>query len=197
MLYRRFGTAVTYSFNEGPVVAATDSYSRLLSVLHWTMGGAIVGCVGTVTLAQNTKDKEWKGRLMWTHKSLALIVLALVPARLGARYFSRIPKALPGRKIEHLAGKLSHLAMYGFMIGLPVSGALMGYYSGFGLPFFMWKIPGASKEDKNVPLAKAMFKVHSLVGQALFYAIPLHAGAAFYHVFKGQKIFSRINPFLH
>jgi cytochrome b561 len=189
---RRTFTTVPYTY-EAPV--AVERYSRGLSILHWSIAGGIIGAVGCVKLAQNTKDKEWKGRLMNTHKSLALIVLALVPMRLAARLTSKIPSMLPGSVLEHKAASATHVALYGFMLAMPVTGVAMGYYSGFGVPFFT--LPKAIKGSAtpNKEIAGAAYKVHALAGQALVYFIPLHVGASLFHAFRGQKIFSRVSIF--
>lgn len=172
-----------------------EQYSRSLSVLHWAIGGGIVGAVACVKVAQNMEDKEWKSRLMTTHKSLALIVLALVPLRVGARFYSHIPKALAGASYQHTAATWSHRALYGLMLSLPVSGVAMGYFSGFGVPFFGIKkaVPGSSTPDKEV--AGMAYKAHSYMGQALVWILPLHVGASIMHAWRGQKIFRRISPF--
>ena len=188
----RVFTTVPYTY-EAPVVV--DRYSRSLSVLHWAIGGGIVGAVACVKLAQNTKDKEWKARLMTTHKSLALVVLALVPLRMGARFYSHIPKMLPGSLLEQKAARASHTALYGFMLALPVSGVAMGYYSGYGVPFFAVRKAIKGAETPNKAIAGAAYKVHALAGQVFVYFLPLHIGASLLHTWRGQKIFSRINPF--
>ena len=46
------------------------------------------------------------------------------------------PKALPGSLVEHWVANLSHIAMYGFMLGMPATGIAMGYYGGKGVPFW-------------------------------------------------------------
>jgi cytochrome b561 len=104
------------------------------------------------------QDKEWKGRLMNIHKSMAMIVLALLPLRLGARYVSKVPAMLAGSKLEHFAARSSHAALYGFMTLMPVSGLAMGYYSGFGAPFFFFpRMPGSTTPNKE--LAGKIYKV--------------------------------------
>ncbi|KAJ3270638.1 hypothetical protein HDV01_007526 [Terramyces sp. JEL0728] len=158
-----------------------------------SFGGAVIGTVGAVKMAQNTSDKTEKRNLMNIHKSFALIVAVLVPGRIGARLLTKSPINLPGTKVEHFASHTSHLALYGLMVGLPASGITMGYFSGSGLPFFGWKIPGAAEPKKQV--SGAAYKAHRLMGQIIVYLIPLHIGAAFYHTFRGHKIFARVNPF--
>ncbi len=190
---RSFSSA--YSFAPERAVPV-EQYSRSLSLLHWAIGGSIVTCVATVKMAQWTKNKEWKGRLMNVHKSLAVVVTVLLPLRFGARYLSNIPKPLPGSKIEQLAGSLSHVALYGFMTLMPLSGIAMGYFSGFGVPFFFTKVPGSASPTPNKELAGSIYKVHSIAGQVLTYFLPIHVGASFAHYFlKGHtQIFTRISP---
>ena len=80
--------------------------------------------------------------LMKLHKSFAVVVAALVPARLALRLVKDAPAALPGSLPEAWAGKLSHAAMYGFLLVMPGTGLVMGYYGGpkgkpgNGIPFF-------------------------------------------------------------
>ena len=58
--------------------AAPASYSTGVQLMHWTMGGAVLGCVAFVLLAQNTKVKEAKGRYMFLHKSCGLLAAGLL-----------------------------------------------------------------------------------------------------------------------
>lgn len=174
--------------------AAPETYSTGVQIMHWTMGGALMGSVAYVLLAQNTEDKAVKGRYMFLHKSCGLLAAGLLLPRLFIRATSLSPGPLKGpiTKIEEIASKISHAALYGLMIVLPVTGVSMGYFSGFGLPFFFTTIPGASKEDKRPDISKQAFGIHKLAGQALEYLVPLHIFAALGHVARGHGIFSRI-----
>ena len=65
---------------------------------------------------------------------------------------------------------------------------------------FGWNVPGAPKDKAESPSYKAVEKFaydnHHRVGQVLTYVLPLHVGAAGYHVLRGHKIFRRMNPFI-
>jgi cytochrome b561 len=62
------------------------------------------------------------------------------------------------------------------------------------LPFFYREF---TISDKKVPaVAKRAYRIHSLAGQILQYAVPLHVAAAMAHYFRGHVIFARIVPFL-
>lgn len=146
---------------------------------------------GFVLAAQNTQDKAEKGKYMFWHKSFGLLAAGLLGPRLIARFTSKSPGPIIGANtMEHLAGSLSHIAMLGFAIVLPVSGVIMGTFSGFGLPFFFTTIPSLRKEPD---VAKQAYNIHKQAGQIFEYFIPLHVAGAFYHVFRGHTIFARIS----
>lgn len=102
-----------------------------------------------------TKDMPTKGKIMFWHKSFGLLMGGAIVARIGAAIITRRPAAVPGPVYEQLAGKLTHAALCkisgwcggnppspfhtsyvacdewttdGFMIFMPVSGIVMGYY---------------------------------------------------------------------
>jgi cytochrome b561 len=174
------------------VAAAPEKYAGSVQAMHWLSGGAMMGAVGSVIYCQQTKDKSIKGKLMHFHKSCGTLALFLIAPRLIFRVVTKAPKALSDNAIEKALTTAAHAALYALAIFLPVSGAAMGYYGGKGLPFFFTTIPGAEKADGSI--AKPAYKWHKLAGQAIEYLVPLHVGAAFLHVFKGQKIFARIIP---
>ena len=63
-------------------------------------------------------------------------------------YSIKYPGHLPGTgPIEGAVSKTSHLALYGFMTIMPVTGIAMGLYGGKGLPFFWTTIPGFNKKN--------------------------------------------------
>lgn len=103
---------------------------------------------------------------MMIHKSTALLVVAMLIPRVGVRLMSKMPLPVPGNKLEVLAGQASHLAFYGLMTFLPISGIVMGYFGGKGVPFFgITSLPGATEPRGDI--AKQAFQNHKLAGQAL------------------------------
>lgn len=159
----------------------------------------MAACVGLVLQSQSLpkeKNKE-KMEIMHYHKSFGTLALLLLVPRLLLRVTSKTPGPLPGsHTLEHLAGKLSHYAMYGFVIFMPVSGAGMALLGPKGLPFFSMTIPPADAAMRKSYgfIAKYSYEYHKVAGVALEYFIPLHVGAAFFHSIRGQAIFSRIVP---
>jgi cytochrome b561 len=199
-MFSKFGSASWKRFQKTAQRFSTSSaetmeaYPGMMQAMHWAMGGALVASVGCVQGAMNTKDKALKGDLMFYHKSFGVLTLGLLIPRVAVRLMSKVPEHLPGAAWEVFSAKVTHALLYVFMIVMPISGTVMGYYSGKGLPFFWKTLPGAEKADGAK--AKQAFQVHKQVGSYLQYVIPLHAGAVGYHfLVKGRNILPRILPF--
>jgi cytochrome b561 len=189
--WKRFQTLSSKTFST--INQTIDAYPGTMQAMHWTMGGAIIACVGCVQGAIYTKDKKLKGDLMFYHKSFGLLSLGFLFPRLALRAVSKIPEHLPGPAWELISAKVTHGLLYAFMIIMPISGTIMGYYSGKGLPFFWKTLDGAPKADGAT--AKQAFQIHKQVGSYLQYVVPLHAGAVGYHfIVKGKNILPRILP---
>eukprot|EP01080_Neovahlkampfia_damariscottae_P006040 gene6040-10041_t len=122
------------------------------------------------------EEKKMKSKLMNLHKSFGLLMLGALFPRLFFRLTTKIPKAPKGPKWEQLAGNVTHTALYGAVIVMPITGVTFGYLSGFGLPFFGLKIEGATKEIRDKESSKTLktnaFKIHQKVGTALEFLIP-------------------------
>jgi cytochrome b561 len=173
--------------------AGEEQYAYGLRLLHWAGAVGIIGCIGTVKMAQEAKGEQ-KGQLMTVHKSFGLLMAGAIIPRVAIRLATAVPRHLPGPVWEVMAGKLTHGVLYFMLLFMPMSGIAMGYFGGKGLPFFGMHIPGAEKPVGAI--AKQAFKSHKLVGQGLEIMVPLHIGAAGYHAFiKGQPIFRRMSIF--
>lgn len=155
------------------------------------MGGAMLGCVGFVQAAKNTKGKT-KGRMMFLHKSCGLLAAGLMVPRLAVRAIAKMPPAIGHAQWEKAIADLSHRMMYAFIVIMPMTGVAMGYFGGKGLPFFYTTLPGAT--EKNGTIAKYAFEVHHYAGQAMEYLLVAHLGGVAFHMMKGQHILARIIP---
>lgn len=108
-------------------------YPFPVKFFHWVVGIPVLAAVGTVLAAQQcTKESPkflnaGKGEWMWRHKSMGLLVGLLMPLRLGMRLASRAAGKLPGHvpgtpPVLSWAGDITHWALYGFLLVMPVSG---------------------------------------------------------------------------
>ena len=80
---------------------------------------------------------------MNVHKTTAVLITGLLVPRLYLRLATKIPRELPfSHFAEPLAARITHTAMYAFMCVMPATGISMAYYSGKGISFFGYSIPG-------------------------------------------------------
>jgi cytochrome b561 len=181
-------------FMSSEATHAIEPYANGVKFMHWAMGGAVIGCVACVQLAQNTPKGQGKtkGQYMFLHKSFGTLAAGLLVPRLAVRLATKAPPAFSKVAWQKALGMASHAAMYGFLIVMPVTGVAMGYYGGKGLPFFWTTLPGA--ENKDGKTAGQAFKLHKQFGWYMEMLLLGHIGAAGYHTAMGHKILPRILP---
>ncbi len=151
----------------------------------------------------------------WTslqlHLSLGVTIFVLVILRIIWRICNRQPDEEPGSRLQHLAARTGHYALYAVLIVTPILG-----YLGTGVPteyFFMFTIPrfedtrlfevivrdglGMTFLEFEVP----MDYLHKEVfGRWLIWMLIVgHAGAALYHHFvkKDRTLYKMTNNKSH
>ena len=89
------------------------------------------------------------------------------------------------KKVEYMLTRRNYFykRLYACMIFMPVSGIAMGYFSGKGIPFFGYLIPG--KKEPVGSIAGFAYKSHTFVGPIFEYIIPFHMSAVGFHALKG------------
>lgn len=116
---------------------------------------------------------------MW-HFMLGLLVLVLVSFRTYFRFIQVEPKITPPlTSAQALGAKAAHIALYGFMIVMPIAGWLTLSAAGKPVPFFGLELPSLLATDKD--LAKSIESIHELVGEIGYYLIGFHALASLVH----------------
>jgi cytochrome b561 len=191
--------------------AWNDTYSKAAASLHWIGAVGMTFLIGSALVAgqipndpkQTTKEKlELRQWIMHNHESVGLLMLAAMVPRVAYRLLNRakLPRDLPEPAWQVYGAKAMHGALYGALVFMPISGLAFGYLSGWGVPFFKWNVPGASKEaaasDFNKKWEKFFYENHHRVGNILtWYLFPLHIGAiGFTYFFRGHNIINRMLP---
>lgn len=160
---------------------SASRYGALSIGLHWLMLLLFIAVYGSIELRELfDKGSDPREMLKAWHFMLGLLVLILVWLRIAARFSGPTPVIAPAPPAwqEH-AAKLMHLALYAFMIAMPVLGWLMLSAAGKPIPFFGLELPALTGTDKE--FSKQVKEVHEWVGTAGYYLIGLHVLAALYH----------------
>ncbi len=159
----------------------TIRYGSLSIGIHWLMLLLFIAVYASIELrVLYEKGSDPREALKAWHFMLGLLVFALVWLRIAARLSGPTPNIQPEpEKLQQLAAKLLHLALYALMIGMPLTGWLVLSASGKIIPFFGLELPALIGEDKD--LAKQIKEVHEFVGTTGYYLLGLHVVAALYH----------------
>jgi cytochrome b561 len=161
--------------NTGP------KYPIALRILHWLMAVMIIGLLALgLYMAELPKGDPRHDTLYNLHKSFGVTVLALAFIRLAVRMAlgaPPLPEIIP--VMERRMAELGHLALYGFMFLMPVSGYVMSTSYGLSVKWFGITLPRLMGIDRARGALAG--DVHSYAAYALIGMILMHAGAVILH----------------
>ncbi len=114
-----------------------ENYGLIAKTLHWTVALLFLGAYVSVYYRQ--WFTEAKTPENWTalqlHLSFGVSIGVVVLLRVLWRLMNRPPNDEPGSRLEHLAAHMGHLALYGVMIVMPITGYIG---TGVATEFFFW-----------------------------------------------------------
>lgn len=156
-------------------------FSSLSIALHWVMVMLISAVYAVILLRENyPKGTDIREGLKTWHFMLGLAVLALVVIRLLARLGQRKPPITPEPSAwQALLANATHLALYAFMLAMPLAGWVILSASGKPIPFFGLELPALVGPSKA--LAGQVKEWHETAGTVGYFLIGFHALAALFH----------------
>ncbi|MEO5560374.1 MAG: cytochrome b [Dokdonella sp.] len=159
----------------------SNRYSSMSIFMHWLMLALLIAVYVCMELREfYPKGSDLREGLKTWHFMLGLSVFALVFVRLAIRLATPPPGMSPQMPAwqRHFAG-LMHVALYAFLIVMPLLGWLTLSASGKTIPFFGVELPALVGPDKA--LAGSFKEIHETIGTIGYYLVGLHAAAALYH----------------
>ncbi|HEY5972806.1 MAG TPA: cytochrome b [Pseudoxanthomonas sp.] len=173
-----------------------DRWGPVSQAFHWLIVLLILG-MAIVGLTMGELPKTPKYFWVYTaHKSMGLVVLALVIARLSWRLYAGKPEPVPGTPTwQERIASVTHWLLYGLILAMPISGWL--YDSTSGLRPFLWfglfTVPKLHAPDDA--LKQLSHDVHEWGFWVLVLLVAMHAGAALYHhLFQRDATLARMLP---
>jgi len=159
-------------------------YTRTAITLHWLIAALVVAMLllGLV-MTDVPRQTPMRGTLFNLHKSLGLVVLVLVIARLAWR-LSHHPPPLPADVPpwnRQLAG-LTHAAFYVLLLAQPLLGYVASVFGKYGVKFFGVALPAWGSD--NPVVREPFLDAHHLVARLLIGLIALHLAGVAWHRFR-------------
>lgn len=174
---------------------SADRYSFASIVLHWVMLLVIVAVYAAIELREfYPRGSEPREALKMWHFMLGLSILGLVGLRIAARLVWAAPRSsLDGPAWREGMAKATHLALYIFMIAMPVAGWLILSAEGKPVPFFGLELPALV--GVNEQFAERMEELHELGGTIGYWLIGAHAAASLiHHYILRDRVLARMLP---
>lgn len=156
-------------------------YGALTIGMHWLMLILLVAVYACIELRGfYPKGSALRDAMKTWHFMLGLSVFALVFVRIALRVAGRTPPIVPAPPPwQQRLAALGHLAIYAFLIAMPLLGWLVLSAAGKPVPFFGMQLPALVGPDKA--LAHGLEEIHETIGTIGYYLIGLHAAAALFH----------------
>jgi cytochrome b561 len=173
----------------------TANYTSTAKTLHWLMAILFFGLLGLGFYMHDLPLSPLKLKLFAWHKWAGVTAFMLVWLRLFWRVTHR-PPALPASmpKLLQMVAHIGHLALYGLMIVIPLSGWLMSSAKGFQTVWF-GILPIPDLLEKNKELGDLLQTIHMSLNLLFALTILGHIGAALKHHFIDKDdILKRMLP---
>ena len=172
---------------------AEAGYTAIARLFHWSTALLVLVMIPIGIVMANVNVGPAQDTLYHLHRSIGVVLLPLVLARLLYR-MSHPPPPLPARvpagqrRIAHA----THCALYGLLLLQAMVGWIAtSAYRAPILVFWLFELPPIWPVDR--PLSESLFAVHRVMGFALLILIVLHIGAAlFHHVVLKDNVLRRM-----
>ena len=170
-----------------------QKYSGVAMALHWLMAILIIFNLASAKLTEGL-SRDIRGLLMYQHRALGVVLLALILWRLYWRLTHKVPP-LPAHTtpLSALAAHAAHWTLYATMVILPVTG-IMGELTR-GRSLGLWVVNIASPFAGDAAMGKLFRQTHGLIGNVMIALVTIHILAALYHQFvKRDHLIARLMP---
>lgn len=166
--------------------------TRAAKVMHWGMALAIIPMLLTGEATMGSHDARWLPTL---HASSGFVLLALLFVRLWWRWKHPPPPALSPSRLEAIAARLGHLALYAGMALIPLTG-WFAYTEHVRRSF---GVPPASLFGLRIPLLPDLginwHLIHNWGGKLVLALIAVHVAAALkHHFYDRDETLKRMLP---
>ena len=162
-----------------------QGYGWLSITIHWVMAVVLIGMffVGNYMVDLDYYDTLYHTLPSW-HKSVGILIAGVFFFRLAWNFSQSRPGPANAAtsRISHLAAVSAHLALYGLVASLIISGYLISTAKGAGIEVFEWfSVPALLSDDAQ--RGELAGDLHEIFGLVFIGLVALHALASLYHHF--------------
>ena len=160
-----------------------NGYSRIAKLLHWLVAICVLSTIPVAFWMNNASPGPLQDNLFNLHKSIGMLILALMLLRVTYRLTAGAPAAEPSlAPWQRSFSSTVHTLLYVLLVAMPIVGYTANSAYGASTPFFgLFDLPPIV--GKNEALSEQLFKYHRWTGWAVAVLAAMHIGAALQHHF--------------
>lgn len=165
-------------------VAPMSHYRPVQRRLHWIMFALVAAAYVLINLHHATARGTFiHGFTEHAHMVVGLLVLVLIMPRFWIRRKHGAPPIEPPMaRWAHWLARVTHWALYAFLLVQPLLGLTYREVQGRGVTLLgATIIPAFFADHGNRELAKQIFSFHAVIGTVFYFVIGLHILAALWH----------------
>lgn len=177
---------------------ASDMMSRYRPIqrrLHWIIFALVLITYLLINIHHMTlRTDPFHATSEHLHMLAGILVLLLTLPRLWVRRkYGAPPIQPPVTRMVAMVARITHWALYAFLVVQPVIGIAYRQIKGKDISLFGTTIIPSFVSHPNLELAKEIFQYHAWIGTAFYYVIALHILAALWHHYlRGDNTMHRM-----
>ncbi len=169
-------------------MSSTDLKSRYAASsrwMHWIIFALVLLAYLCINLFELfAKGSATRANVLASHFVAGIAVLLLILPRLWLRLRNGQPPISPAPpRWSELMGKLTHLALYAFLLIQPILGVITLQIKGRPVELFGVTLLPSFVGQPDRALAHQFEEIHGTIGEIFYYVIALHILAALWHHF--------------
>jgi cytochrome b561 len=170
-----------------------ERYTRTAVLLHWMIAALLFAEFAHGWWMQEIPKQPpgIRADAFNMHKSVGLLLLALVLVRLGWRLAHRPPVLLPVARWQAVLARSNHVLLYAMMVAMPLSGYLGSVFSGYPIKWFGLMLPAWGWADPAIK--ELMSSVHLATSWILLASTSLHVAGTIKHAIAGERVMARMS----
>jgi cytochrome b561 len=166
----------------GPTPEAAPTRPKKMIVLHWLTVLCLVMAAALILTRDQVDGRALEQWLLEGHRHFGLLVLLLLLARVVVRLRAgKLPPAGEHSPIIRVAAALTHIALYGLLLALPLLGWALSDAEDKPVHFLGATLPAIVGADED--LADRLQMLHTDAAWLLLGLVTLHVAAALVHHF--------------
>jgi cytochrome b561/polyisoprenoid-binding protein YceI len=170
----------------------SERWGALARLFHWAIVLMLLGQFIMAELAEDLPLGMEKIALLARHKSVGITILLLAVLRLGWRALNPTPRAPAGAPWEHALARGAHVALYGLLFAMPLSGWMMSSAKNYPVSWFnLLPLPNLVPVSESI--YEFMHETHELLATALLVIAATHVlGALRHHFIRKDDVLKRM-----